>query len=86
MIHRLKTTSSSIILEKKRESSNVASERLKIYMSNRYWWSDYREFSPGEGILPHMGEVIAYYRQRRGFKTQADFAIAANTTTRSVTD
>jgi transcriptional regulator with XRE-family HTH domain len=55
-------------------------------MGKLYWWSDYHEFSPGEGILPHTGEVIAYYRQRRGFKTQADLAIAAGVLPRSVTD
>ncbi len=55
-------------------------------MGKLYWWSDYHEFSPGEGILPHMGEVIAYYRQRRGFKTQAELAIAAGVLPRSVTD
>jgi len=55
-------------------------------MSKLYWWSDYHAFSPGEGILPHMGEVIAYYRQQRGFKTQAELAIAAGVLPRSVTD
>lgn len=55
-------------------------------MSTLYWWSDYGQFSPGEGILPHTGEVIAYYRQRRGFRTQAELAIAAGVLPRAVTE
>ncbi|HET8843179.1 MAG TPA: helix-turn-helix transcriptional regulator [Ktedonobacteraceae bacterium] len=51
-----------------------------------YWWSCYAQFKPGEGILPHMGEVIAEYRQKRGFKTQADLAIAAGVSPRVVTE
>jgi transcriptional regulator with XRE-family HTH domain len=55
-------------------------------LSTLYWWSRFGYFTPGEGILPHMGEVIAEYRQRRGLKTQADLAIAAGVLPRSVTD
>lgn len=55
-------------------------------MSTLYWWSDYGKFSPGEGILPHTGEVIACYRQRRGFRTHAELAIAAGVLPRSVTE
>lgn len=51
-----------------------------------YWWSCYARFKPGEGVLPHMGEVIAEYRQKRGFKTQTDLAIAAGVTPRLVTE
>jgi transcriptional regulator with XRE-family HTH domain len=53
-------------------------------MDNLYWWSRYGDFSPGEGILPHMGEVIAEYRRRRGYDTQATFAIAAGVSLRTV--
>lgn len=53
-------------------------------MSNLYWWSRYGAFSPGEGILPHMGEVIAEYRRRRGYDTQGKFAIAAGVSLRTV--
>ncbi len=60
------------------------SERLESKMSNLYWWLRFGPFSPGEGILPHMGEVIAHYRKKRGYRTQADFAIAAGVTLRTV--
>src|SRR5216684_7079142 len=53
-------------------------------MDNLYWWSRYGDFSPGEGILPHMGEVIAEYRRRRGYDTQGTFAIAAGVSLRTV--
>jgi hypothetical protein len=50
----------------------------------QYWWSRYGSFPPGEGILPHMGRVVAYYREKRGFKTAADFSIAAGVTKRTI--
>lgn len=53
-------------------------------MDNLYWWSRYGDFSPGERILPHMGEVIAEYRKRRGYETQGAFAIAAGVSLRTV--
>jgi transcriptional regulator with XRE-family HTH domain len=53
-------------------------------VGNLYWWSRYGDFSPGEGILPHMGEVLAAYRRRRGYDTQGKFAIAAGVTLRTV--
>ncbi len=49
-----------------------------------YWWSRYGDFPPGEGILPHMGRVLAFYREIRGYRTAADFAIAAGVTKRTV--
>jgi transcriptional regulator with XRE-family HTH domain len=52
-------------------------------MSDFHWWSRYGDFSPGEGILPHMGEVIANYRKKR-YRTQTDFAIAAGVVVRTV--
>lgn len=53
-------------------------------MDNLYWWSRYGNFSPGKGILPRMGEVIAAYRRKRGYETQAMFAIAAGVSLRTV--
>jgi transcriptional regulator with XRE-family HTH domain len=49
-----------------------------------YWWSRYGKFSPGVGIYPHMGEVIVFYRLKRGFKTQEAFAIAIGVSVRTV--
>jgi transcriptional regulator with XRE-family HTH domain len=53
-------------------------------MSTLYWWSRFGDFSPGEGVLPHMGEVISHYRRKRGYRTQTDFAIAAGVVLRTV--
>lgn len=47
-------------------------------MGDLYWWSRYGNFSSGVGILPDMGEVVTHYR------TQADFAIAAGVTQRTI--
>jgi transcriptional regulator with XRE-family HTH domain len=55
-------------------------------VSKLYWWSRYGCFAPGEGILPHMGEVIAEYRLKRGFKTQLDLAIAAGVLPRTISE
>lgn len=52
-------------------------------MAALYWWLRFGNFSPGEGLLPHVGEVITYYRKKR-YKTQADFAVAAGVFLRSV--
>ncbi len=52
-------------------------------MSDVYWWSCYETFSPGLHNLPHIGEVIAYYRKKR-YRTQDDFAIAAGVAVRTV--
>jgi len=49
-----------------------------------YWWSRYGPFPPGEGILPHMGEVIAEYRKRLGYETQEQFARAAGVNLRAI--
>lgn len=51
-----------------------------------YWWSRYGNFEPGEGVLPHMGQVVAHYRRQYGCKTQATFAIAAGVKERTVID
>ena len=55
-------------------------------MADSYWWSRYGNFEPGEGVLPHMGQVVAHYRRQHGCKTQARFAIAADVTERTVID
>ena len=55
-------------------------------MADSYWWSRYGNFEPGEGVLPHMGQVVAQYRRQHGCKTQARFAIAADVTERTVID
>jgi transcriptional regulator with XRE-family HTH domain len=55
-------------------------------MAKSYWWSRYGNFDPGEGVLPHMGQVIAHYRKKYGCKTQADFAIAAGVKERTIID
>jgi transcriptional regulator with XRE-family HTH domain len=41
-----------------------------------YWWSRYGDFSPGIGVYPHAGQVIAHYRVKRGFRRQEDLATA----------
>lgn len=48
-----------------------------------YWWSRYGKFPTGIENLPHMGKVLAFYRQKV-YKTQAEFAIAAGVDKRSV--
>lgn len=55
-------------------------------MVKLYWWSCYGRFTPGEGIWPHMGEVLAEYRLRRGFRTQAELAIAAGILPRTISE
>ncbi len=49
-----------------------------------YWWSRYGDFVPGVGMYPHMGQVITYYRLKRGFRTQQDLAIALGVSKRTV--
>lgn len=49
-----------------------------------YWWSRYGDFAPGVGMYPHMGQVITYYRLKRGFRTQQDLAIALGVSKRTV--
>jgi hypothetical protein len=52
-------------------------------MTKLYWWSRSGNFSPGIGALPHMGEVITYYRKMR-YDTQHTFSLAANCSLRAV--
>ena len=52
-------------------------------MSELYWWRHYGDFSPGNGILPHMGEVISHYRKLR-YPTQVEFAAASGYNLRTV--
>jgi len=49
-----------------------------------YWWSRYGNFDPGVGIYPHMGQVIAQYRVKRGFRTQQELAIALGYSKRTI--
>jgi hypothetical protein len=49
-----------------------------------YWWSRYGNFNPGIGIYPHMGQVIAHYRVKRGFRTQQELAIALEYSKRTI--
>lgn len=49
-----------------------------------YWWSRFGNFAPGVGIYPHMGQVIAEYRVRRGFLTQKNLAIALGCSERTI--
>ena len=49
-----------------------------------YWWSRYGNFDPGPGIYPHMGQVIASYRVKRGFRTQQELAIALGYSKRTI--
>jgi len=53
-------------------------------MGDLYWWLSEGNFSVGEGILPHMGEVLTHFRKKRGYRTQLDFAIAAGVAPRTV--
>jgi transcriptional regulator with XRE-family HTH domain len=62
----------------------VKQRKVLYNMSTLYWWSRFGDFSPGEGVLPHMGEVISHYRRKRGYRTQADFAIAAGVALRTI--
>jgi transcriptional regulator with XRE-family HTH domain len=49
-----------------------------------YWWSRFGNFAPGIGVYPHVGQVITYYRIKRGFLTQKDLAIALGCSERTV--
>src|SRR5579875_53087 len=49
-----------------------------------YWWSRYGDFSPGVGVYPHVGQVIAHYRVKRGFRRQEDLATALGCSKRVV--
>src|SRR5579883_881206 len=53
-------------------------------MAESYWWSRYGNFDPGEGVLPHMGQVVAHYRKKYGCRTQAEFAIASGFKERTI--
>lgn len=49
-----------------------------------YWWSRYGSYRPGAWGLPHMGDVIKDYSNRRGFYSQDAFADAAGYTKRTI--
>ena len=44
-----------------------------------YWWYAYAPFEPGEHNRPHMGQVIRYYRELRGWAIK-DLAKASQVT------
>ncbi|HEU5383618.1 MAG TPA: helix-turn-helix transcriptional regulator [Ktedonobacteraceae bacterium] len=52
-------------------------------MSESKWWSSYGDFEPGDDGYPHAGQVVAYYRKKRGF-TQKGLAIALGKDERTV--
>lgn len=54
-------------------------------MPENYWWSRYGNFDAGEGTYPHMGQVIAHYRKKRGW-TQESLAIALGCSKKTVED
>jgi len=49
-----------------------------------YWWSRYGRFNPGVSVYPHMGQVIAYYRVKRGLRTQQELATALGYSKRTI--
>lgn len=49
-----------------------------------YWWSRYGDFDPGINGYPHIGQVIAHYRIKRGFQTQRDLATALGLSKRTI--
>lgn len=51
--------------------------------SQNYWWYIYGPFDPGENNLPHLGQVIRYYRELRQWKAK-DLADALGQTPRHV--
>lgn len=54
-------------------------------MSESYWWIRYGNFAAGDGVYPHMGQVIAYYRKKRGW-TQGSLSIALACSKKTVED
>ena len=47
------------------------------------WWYIYGPFDPGENNLPHLGQVIRYYRELRQWKAK-DLADALGQSPRHV--
>lgn len=54
-------------------------------MPDSYWWSRYGNFDASDGTYPHMGQVIAHYRKKRGW-TQESLAIALGCSKKTVED
>lgn len=54
-------------------------------MSESHWWVRYGNFEAGEGAYPHVGQVIAHYRKKRGW-TQESLAIALGCSKKTVED
>lgn len=51
--------------------------------TQNHWWNIYGPFDPGENNLPHLGQVIRYYRELRNWKAK-DLAEALGQTVRHV--
>jgi transcriptional regulator with XRE-family HTH domain len=51
--------------------------------TQNYWWHTYGPFDPGENNLPHLGQVIRYYRELRNWKAK-DLAEALGQSVRHV--
>lgn len=54
-----------------------------INTNKNYWWYIYGPFDPGENNLPHLGQVIRYYRELRNWKVK-DLADAMGQTPRHI--
>lgn len=61
----------------------VLVERKDQGMGDLSWWSNYGDFDPGDDFYPHAGQVVAYYRKKRGF-TQKGLAIALGKDERTI--
>lgn len=51
--------------------------------TQNHWWYTYGPFSPGDNNLPHLGQVIHYYRELRGWRVK-DLADALGQSLRHV--
>lgn len=51
--------------------------------TQNHWWNIYGPFDPGENNLPHLGQVIRYYRELRNWKAK-DLAEALGQSVRHV--
>lgn len=51
--------------------------------TRNHWWYVYGPFDPGENNLPHLGQVICYYRELRQWKAK-DLADALGQTPRHI--
>src|SRR2546429_4109537 len=56
---------------------------LNMKAENYKWWYTYGPFDPGENNLPHLGQVIRYYRELRQWKAK-DLADALGQSVRHI--